>query len=74
MRHPQFQFSLKTLLWLMLGACLTLGAWHWLIAFEYVAAEPTKVGESIKVRGRYFSLFDNESETYQVLSTASHQS
>jgi hypothetical protein len=54
----RFQFSLRALLGLAAIASLSLGGWHLLETYgTYVDAENPRVGEPIRISGRFVWLF-----------------
>jgi hypothetical protein len=68
-RRRWFQFSLRSLLGLVVVICLTLGGWHLLMTYgQWVEAEPAVVGQPIKIHGRFFHFFAGEhSGRYELL-------
>lgn len=68
MQRRWFQFRLRTLLALVVLVCLVLGGWqlYWTYFGPYVQAEPVKVGQPIKVRGRFFDFRGADSTVFTV--------
>jgi hypothetical protein len=59
--HRWTQFSLRSLLGLVVVICLGLGGWHLLFVYgQYVEAEPAVVGQPVKIHGRFFRLFGGD--------------
>jgi len=66
------QFSLRSLLGLVILICLGLGGWNLLMTYgQYVEAEPTVVGQPIKIRGRFFHFFAGDDSGWYVLEIRS---
>jgi hypothetical protein len=63
MARRWYQFSLKSLMAIVVVICLTLGGWQMLMTFgQWVEAEPAVVGQPIQVSGRFFHFGEKKTE------------
>jgi hypothetical protein len=82
MARHWFQFSLKSLMAVVVLICLGLGGWHLLwTKGQYVIAEPAVVGQPIKIHGSFLRFrkdeYDDNAGRYdllfdEVLDSGSH--